>query len=317
MQILLTLLLLCVVALQLVAQTADHRIHGPVIDAHWHSSIAPGDLRTRGAIGKRREAIRAMDSLGVQHVVVNGTPDGLAVWREELGNRAIPALLFPCEGGKTPNFGRRCFPGDAEFPDTAWLRAEIMAGRIKALGEITAQYLGIPPSDLRLEPYFTLAEELDIPVLIHLGFGPPAAAYPSSPVPRKSPRFRAAAGSPFLLEDVLLRHKDLRVFVMHAGWPLIDEMVAILYYHPQVYIDFAGLQALIPRAAFYEAFKTVVEAGFADRIMFGSDGTDNGVDWLTKGINAVVEASFLTDAQRRDILYNNAARFFRLDPPPR
>jgi hypothetical protein len=317
MRILITLLLICVVDLQLVAQTADHRIRGPIIDAHWHSSIAPGDLRTREAIGKRREAIQAMDSLGVQYVVVSGTPDGLAVWREDLGNRAIPALLFPCEGGKTPNFGRRCFSGGAEFPDTAWLRAEIMAGRIKALGEITAQYLGIAPNDVRLEPYFALAEELDIPVLIHLGFGPPAAAYSSSSVPRKSPRFRATVGSPFLLEDVLLRHKDLRVFVMHAGWPLIDEMVAMLYYHPQVYIDFAGLQALIPRAAFYEAFKTVVEAGFADRIMFGSDGTDKGVDWLTKGIEAVLEADFLTDAQRRDILHNNAARFFRLDLPPR
>lgn len=76
-----------------------------------------------------------------------------------------------------------------------------------------------------------------------------------------------------------------------CGWPLIDEMVAILYYHPQVYVDFAGLQSLIPRAAFYEAFRSVVEAGYADRIMFGSDGTDSGVDWLTKGIDAVIEAA--------------------------
>jgi hypothetical protein len=307
--------LIWVVDLQLVAQTPDPRmIRAPIIDAHWHSTIAPGDLRTQEAFSKRRAAIRVMDSLGVGHVLVSGTPDGLAVWREELGNRAIPALLFPCESGQTPNFGRKCFSGDAEFPDAAWLRGEIKAGRIKALGEITAQYLGIPPNDTRLEPYYALAEELDVPVLIHLGFGPPAAAYPSSPVPRKSPNFRAAAGSPFLLEDVLLRHKRLRVLVMHGGWPLIDEMVAILYYHPQVYIDFAGLQSLIPRAAFYAAFKTVVEAGFADRIMFGSDGTDNGVDWLPRGIDAVMEASFLSDAQRRDILYNNASRFFRLNP---
>jgi predicted TIM-barrel fold metal-dependent hydrolase len=89
----------------------------------------------------------------------------------------------------------------------------------------------------------------------------------------------------------------------------------MLYYHPQVYIDFAGLQSLIPRTAFYDAFRSVVEAGYADRIMFESDGTENGVDWLSKGIDAVMEAGFLSDAQRRDILYNNASRFFRLNRP--
>lgn len=55
----------------------------------------------------------------------------------------------------------------------------------------------------------SLAEEFDLPVGIHLGAGPPAVAYESSPVPVKSPKFRMAAGDPLLLEDVLLRHKRL------------------------------------------------------------------------------------------------------------
>jgi len=32
------------------------------------------------------------------------------------------------------------------------------------------------------------------------------------------------------------------------------------------------------------------------------------------GIAAIADASFLTRQQKRDILCNNAARFFRLDP---
>jgi len=143
--------------------------------------------------------------------------------------------------------------------------------------------------------------------------GPPAAAYHSSPVPRKSPKFRAAAGSPLLLEDVLLRHKGLRVLAMHAGWPLIDEMIAILHYHPQVYVDLAGLQSLLPRAAYDGALRKLVDAGFENRIMFGSDAAEGGLDWLRDGISAVQKASFLSEAQRRAILYDNAARFFRLD----
>jgi predicted TIM-barrel fold metal-dependent hydrolase len=176
--------------------------------------------------------------------------------------------------------------------------------------------MGMAPNDPHLDAYYTLAEELDVPVIIHLGFGPPAAAYPSSPVPRKSPNFRAAAGSPLLLEHMLLRHKRLRVFVMHAGWPLIDEMIAVLYFHPQVYVDLGGLQSLLPRAAYNGALRKLVDAGFVDRIMFGSDATENGVDWLRNGVRAVQEASFLSASQRRAILYENAARFFRLDSIP-
>jgi hypothetical protein len=55
--------------------------------------------------------------------------------------------MFPCEGGKMPNAGVPCFPGTGEFPDTAWLRKEVIAGRIKVFGEISAEYLGMLPDD--------------------------------------------------------------------------------------------------------------------------------------------------------------------------
>lgn len=280
-----------------------------VIDAHWHADLAPGDLDTAEAKSKRQKTMAELDAMNVSYLVVNGVPDAIAVWRKEFPDRVIPALLFPCENGKAPNWGRACFPGGAVFPDIGWLREEVKAGRIRALGEITAQYLGIPPDDPRLEPYFALAEEFDIPVLIHLGLGPPGAAYPSSPAAVKSPNFRATAGSPLLLEDVLLRHKRLRVSIMHAGWPLIDETIYVLYQHPQVYVDVAVLQWAIPRPAFHAALRRIVEAGYADRVMLGSD---SGVSELRQGIEAIQQADYLTDEQRTAILYDNAVRFFRL-----
>jgi predicted TIM-barrel fold metal-dependent hydrolase len=258
----------------------------------------------------RRDAMAALDALHVQYIVVTGVPDALAAWREEFPDRVIPSLLFPCEKGLASNFGRPCFPNGTEFPEIAWLREEIKAGRIKALGEITAQYLGIAPNDPRLEPYFALAEEFDIPVTIHLGLGPPAAAYPSNPAPVKSPNYRASAGRPLLLEEVLLRHKQLRVSMMHAGWPLIDETIFMLRQHPGLYADVAVLQSTIPRSAYYEALRKLVDAGYADRIMVGSDG---GVNALREGIEAILKAPFLSDTQKNDILHNNAARFFRVN----
>lgn len=282
----------------------------PVIDTHWHARLSPGDLHSEEAVTSRAEAMERLDSLNVERIVVNGVPDAIEVWRAEFPDRVIPALLFPCRDGLAPNFGRQCFPDGRVFPDTAWLRTEIEEGRVHALGEITTQYLGIPPADERMAPYYALAEELDIPVMIHLGLGPPAAAYPSSPAPYGSPDFRATAGRPLGLEEVLLQHKTLRVLIMHAGWPLIDETIYMLHQHPQVYVDIAVLQWAIPRQAYLSTLRRLVDAGYADRILIGSD---TGMGRLVEAIDALREADFLTDAQRRAILYDNAARFFRLD----
>jgi predicted TIM-barrel fold metal-dependent hydrolase len=54
-----------------------------------------------------------------------------------------------------------------------------------------------------------------------------------------------------------------------------------------------------------------VEAGFGKRVMFGSDQ----MVWpgvIERAIEAIESAEFLSEAQKRDILYNNAARFLRL-----
>ena len=50
----------------------------------------------------------------------------------------------------------------------------------------------------RFEPYWALAEELDIPVGIHMGPGPPGAAYLGAT------KYRMSLTDPLLLEDVLI-----------------------------------------------------------------------------------------------------------------
>lgn len=279
------------------AQTAAHR--QPVIDVHVHSTTTkPG-------------ALARLDSLGVRYVVLAGLAPDLRTWAAAAdSSRYLPALVFPCDGGRAAITGRPCFDGPMEFPDTSWVRDEIRSGRIRAFGEVMQQFLGLAPGDPRMEPYWRLAEEFDLPVGIHLGAGPPAVAYESSPVPVKSPKFRMAAGDPLLLEDVLLRHKRLRVYVMHAGWPRLESVLALLHAHPNVYVDVAGLQSsrIVPRAGYARYLRALVEAGFAKRIMFGSDFPDA----VEEGIAAIQSAEFLTVDQKADILCHNAARFLRL-----
>jgi predicted TIM-barrel fold metal-dependent hydrolase len=167
-----------------------------------------------------------------------------------------------------------------------------------------AQYEGVSPNDPRLEPYFALAEELDIPVAIHMGPGEPGDPYGDS-------GYRAALGNPLLLEEVLVRHPRLRVYIMHAGYPMSDSLRALMFSHPQVYVDVGSIIYTEPRPAFYDFLKEIVEAGYGDRIMFGSDQ----MIWpgiIEPSVRVIEDAPFLTPTQKRDIFYNNAARFLRL-----
>lgn len=222
--------------------------------------------------------------------VLSGAPDRVATWMAAAPERFVPGLLFQ-------------LGPDALSPDS--LRALHAAGRLAVLGEVTNQYAGIAPDDERMAPYWSLAEELDIPVGIHIGPGPPGVRYLGAE------GYRAHLHSALTLEPVLVRHPRLRVYIMHAGFPMLDDLLALLYAHPQVYVGVGVIVFTRSRPEFYRYLRGIVEAGHANRVMFGSDQ----MVWpgvIERAIATIEEAPFLSDKQKRDILYNNAARFLRL-----
>ena len=73
---------------------------------------------------------------------------------------------------------------------------------------------------------------------------------------------RGSGASPLQLEEVLIRHPKLRVYVMHYGSPLVDEMIALLFSHPQVYVDIACNNWGFPREHFYSKLQRLIDAGF-------------------------------------------------------
>ncbi len=240
-----------------------------------------------------RKTIAALERYNIR-AVASGPPQYVAKWKVAAPERIIPGLLFSTTRGFTPGA----------------LRERFQKGEFSVLGEVLTQYDGVSPSDSALEPYLALAEELDIPVGIHMGLGPPGAAHFFG-----SPGYRAGLSNPLLLEEALIRHPKLRIYVMHAGWPMLDEMINLLYAHPQVYADVGVIDWYLPRKEFHQYLRRLVEAGFGKRLMFGSDQ----MIWpqgIGLAIESIESADFLTAEQKRDIFYNNAARFLRLDQTP-
>lgn len=228
--------------------------------------------------------------------VLSGPVQNVDAWVKARPERFIPALSFQL--------------GTSATPTVAAVRQRHAEGKLKVLGEVTNQYAGIAPDDPRMEPYWSLAEQLDLPVGIHIGTGPPGVVYLGAT------KYRARLHSALTIEEVLVQHPKLRVYIMHAGYPLLDDMLAVLYAHPQVYVDVGIIVYNQPRPAFYRYLQGLVDAGFGKRVMFGSDqmvwpGT------IERAVAVIEQAPFLSAAQRRDIFYNNAARFLRLSESPR
>ncbi len=163
------------------------------------------------------ETIAAMNDLNI-FGVVSGTPEDVQKFLNAAPERLYPGILFELE------FEGRDF-------SLAQLRELHMNDRLSVFGEITNQYAGIAPTDERMDPYWALAEELDIPVAIHIGTGPPGTPYLGYG------NYRARLHSVLTLEEVLVKHPNLRVQIMHAGYPMLDDLLALLYAHPQVYVD--------------------------------------------------------------------------------
>ena len=125
-----------------------------------HPLVAPVDaavLRDKGVAALRRLNMLALAG-------------GDAATVEDFRAHA-PERILPSAG----------FGSDGVLPSIAELRRLHAAGKLAALSEITTQYAGIAPDDPKLEPYYALAEELDIRSASTSALGHPAP--PTSPPP--------------------------------------------------------------------------------------------------------------------------------------
>ena len=275
-----------IVLFLLIASVSLPATSQKVFDVHLHGDKEPTkQMETLAASGVYKVAISTSWSLQENYE----TNSEIAV---------LKGLMLPCPEGKVPYSGQYCFENQEDFPDIIWVEKMIKEGKIQFIGEVLSQYYGISASDEKLFPYYALAEKYNIPVGIHTGLAGSEHG---------SPHFKVSLGKPLLLEEMLQKFPNLKVWIMHAGAPFLEETIAIMKYYPNVYTDISAINNpyIFPKEDFSRIIKTFIDAGFEDRLMFGSDNSD-----ITMAIENVEKLDFLTAAQKEKILYKNAELFF-------
>lgn len=265
---------------------------GPIIDMHLHAYIEENEFKNAkpddpASVEEHQEqTFTKFKDHNIVKAVISPSPES---WHEVDSSLVLSGILIT-----------------TLLPSTNELKELHRNGKLDVLGELAPYYSGLAPTDEKIIPYFDLAVELDIPVALHMyPGGPPGSSYGYSPMGR------AYMTKPLQLEEILVARPAMRIYIMHAGWPFLDDMKALMYAHPQVYVDLGVICWAIPRKEFHHFLKGLVDAGHGKRIMFGSDQM-KVPSMIDTGIEAVNAADFLTLEQKEDIFYNNAARFLRL-----
>ena len=153
-------------------------------------------------------------------------------------------------------------------------------------------------NDKKMYPLYAKCVELDIPVNIHCGLN-------------FSSRTPMSFGRPEDLDEVLVDFPELRVCASPPGWPWCEELIAVAWRHPNLWI---GLVAVRPKYlaspdSGYGALLRYGSTVLRDRIIFGSAYPMMPV---ARSVQEIAELP-IPEEVRRQWLFDNAARFLRLD----
>jgi len=278
-----------------------------IIDMHIHSyseadfserepaSDYYGNKGSANSQTHRLDCFAALIKFNIVKAMVSGNPESVEQWiNEDNDQRVIRGILM--------------FKPDDYGMDSMKLEQMIKDKKIEVFGELAPYYAGATLSDPEWQPYLRICEKYDIPVAVHTGGGDPGGTY------SWSPKARLRLGDPYLIEDVLVKYPKLRIYLMHNGgeeWH--EHALRLMAYYPQLYTDIAVMLWVEPNTqrTVTDFLKNAKHAGYLNRVMFGSDQ----MVWpyaIEKSINFLNNLDFLTDNEKEDIFYNNAARFLNL-----
>jgi hypothetical protein len=176
-------------------------------------------------------------------------------------------------------------------------------GLVKGL-KLYPGYEPFYPHDSRLRVVYDLAEEFQVPVMIHSG-------------DTYSPTGKLKYSHPLEIDEVAVDHPNVKFVICHLGNPWLVDCMEVVYKNRNVYADISGLVL----GEFNEAFEDYMQEQIEDVILYAGEpryllyGSDWPICSMKPYVKFVNELK-MQDLHRRMMFYENTRRLFRLPLPP-
>jgi uncharacterized protein len=239
------------------------------------------------------EMLRRMDAAGIERGFLVATRAG------RLGHPACYHLPYELVARAVKQHPDR-FHGMAGLdPYEGMKGVQELERAVEELGFIGAHFYPhwyeLAPDHAKWYPYYAKCCELDVPVQMQVG---QSMIYdPTYPV--------RSVGRPITLDAVACDFPELKLVGIHVGIPWTDEMIAMAWKHPNVYI---GCDAHSPKY-WPESFVRYVNSYGQDKVLFGTDFPILDFERTREEI----EALGLKPEAKKKLLRENAVRVYKLE----
>jgi predicted TIM-barrel fold metal-dependent hydrolase len=181
----------------------------------------------------------------------------------------------------------------------AELRSLLEAGAIKGL-KLYPGYEPFYPADPKLVPAYELAEEFDVPVMIHTG-------------DTYAPSGKVKFAHPLHVDEVAVDFPRVKFLICHLGNPWFRDCMEVVYKNENVYTDISGLTL----GEFNDRFEAYMRQQLKEMILWGvnPDRVLYGTDWPLASMEsylAFMDELALPSRDKDLMFFENAARLFKL-----
>lgn len=184
--------------------------------------------------------------------------------------------------------------------DVEELRSLLTAGAIKGL-KLYPGYEPFYPGDPKLTPAYLLAEEFDVPVMIHTG-------------DTYAPTGKVKFAHPLHVDEVAVDFPRVKFLICHLGNPWFRDCMEVVYKNDNVYTDISGLTL----GQFTDRFEAYMRQQLKEMILWGVNPNKllYGTDWPLASMEsylAFMEELKLPPGDKDMLFFENAAALFKLD----
>ncbi|TVQ78097.1 MAG: amidohydrolase [Bradymonadales bacterium] len=179
------------------------------------------------------------------------------------------------------------------------IREYIQSGKVRGL-KFYCGYEPFFPNDEKMRPAVELAEEFDIPLLIHCG-------------DTFSPKGKLKFSHPLHVDELAVDHPKLKIVICHLGNPWIRDCMEVVYKNKNVYTDISGLVL----GDFSDRFERYMVKQLQEMLLYGVEpdrvlyGTDFPISSMSSYLEFIRQLKLPQDDLKK-ILSENSMQLFKL-----